>query len=133
MEFHMINITYVALHMPAETETRLGLQCRTPLRPYRLSLIPWPFNLIPYPLSLVPSSLFLIPPLWSLSPRTVTAPLKNCRWGFLSLLLFLLSSQIPAFPQIQKIERYHMEGGTSRKLLTFSPFGDFRFWQFWIS
>ena len=41
-------------------ETRLGLQCQTPLRSYPLTLISYPLSLMPYPLSLIPYALSLI-------------------------------------------------------------------------
>ena len=81
------------------------------LIPYPLSHDPYPFTLIPCPLSLIPYPVSL-----HLSPSTV--PSEKFRWGCLSLLL----SQISAFFQIQKSERYPMERGTSRKLWTFPPF-----------
>ena len=46
--------------------TRLGLQCRTPLRSY-----PWPLPLIPYSLSLIPHPSSLTPSPFSFSPSTV--------------------------------------------------------------
>ena len=58
-------------------QTRLGLQCRNPLRSYHLTLIP--------------CRLSLIPTHCPLSPRTV--PFKKFRWGLLFLLLLLLLSQ----------------------------------------
>ena len=38
------------------TNTRLGLQCQTPLRSYPLTLIPYPISLIPTPCPLSPST-----------------------------------------------------------------------------
>ena len=40
---------------PKIQKTRLGLQCRTPLRSYPLTLIPYPLTLplVPYPLVLL--------------------------------------------------------------------------------
>ena len=53
--------------------TRLGLQCQTPLQSYPLSLIPFPFSLFPYPLSLISYPLSLIP--YPLSLPLVPYPL----------------------------------------------------------
>ena len=49
-------------------QTRLGLQCQTPLRSYPLTFDTWPLSLIHYPLSLIPYPLSLIPYPLSLIP-----------------------------------------------------------------
>ena len=77
-------------HALTQIQTRLGLQCQTPLRSYPLTLDTWPLPLMPYPLSIISYSLSLIPNPCSLTHSTV--PLKKFRWGLLlSLSLLLLS------------------------------------------
>ena len=68
--------------------TRVGLQCQTPLRSYPLSLVHYPF--IPYILSLIPYTLSPISTPCSISPSTV--PFTKFRWGLLLSLLSLLLS-----------------------------------------
>ena len=90
------------LPLKNKKETRLGLQCQTPLRYYPLSLIPFPFSVFPFSLSLIPHLISIIPTPCCLSPSTVL--FMKFRWGlllFLSLLflwLWLSQAKVKSTP-----------------------------------
>ena len=93
--WRIMNVIFVILK-----ETRLGLQCQTPLRSY-------PLSLIPYPLSLIPCSL---------SPSTV--PFTKFRWGLLSFLWLWLLWLSPA--KVKSTPNPRPKTGVWQKFVYFS-------------